>query len=108
MSGTKNSLAAYREFSSRVETLRNQGLIKSERVKHVFETKIGKISKSDISKLCPDISITTIEKALSELLKEGYIIKICGGRSTAYTKTMHCKLHIQTDLSKNIQEDLNL
>ncbi len=79
-------LAAYREFSSRVETLRKQGLTKPERVKHVFQTKIGKISKSDISKLCPDISITTIEKALSELLKEGYITKIGGGRSTAYVR----------------------
>lgn len=79
-------LGAYKEFSSRVETLRNQGLSKSERVKHVFETKIGKISKSDISKLCPDISVTTIEKALSELLKEGFITKVGGGRSTAYIK----------------------
>lgn len=79
-------LGAYREFSSRVETLRNQGLSKSERVKHVFETKIGKISKSDILKLCPDISVTTIEKALSELLNEGFITKVGGGRSTAYVK----------------------
>lgn len=77
-------LAAYREFSSRVETLRNQGLTKSERVKHVFDTKVGKVSKSDITKLCPDISVTTIEKALSELLKDGYIVKVGGGRSTAY------------------------
>ncbi len=79
-------LAAYRDLSSRVATLRNQGLNKSERVKHVFETKLGKISKSEIAKLCPDISITTIEIALSELLKEGYITKIGGGRSTAYLK----------------------
>jgi|LGOV01.1.fsa_nt_gb Fic family protein len=77
-------LAAYRDFSSRVETIRNQGFSKSERVKHVFNTKIGKISKSDISKLCPDISITTIEKALAELVKEEYIKKVGGGRSTAY------------------------
>jgi len=77
-------LSAYREFSSRVDTLRNKGLTKSERVKHVFDTKIGKISKSDITKLCPDISVTTIEKALAELLKEGYILKVGGGRSTAY------------------------
>jgi len=55
-------------------------------VKYVFKTKIGKISKSDILKLCPDISVTTIEKALSELLKEGFIIKVGGGRSTAYIK----------------------
>lgn len=79
-------LGAYREFSSRVETLRNHGLSKSERVKHVFETKIGKISKSDILKLCPDISVTTIEKALSALLNEGFITKVGGGRSTAYIK----------------------
>lgn len=79
-------LAAYRDFSSRVETLRNQGLSKPERVRHVFQTKIGKISKSDISKLCPDISVTTIEKALSELLKESFITKVGGGRSTAYIK----------------------
>jgi len=77
-------LSAYREFSSRVDTLRNKGLTKSERVKHVFDTKIGKISKSDISKLCPDISVTTIEKVLAELLNEGYILKVGGGRSTAY------------------------
>jgi Fic family protein len=78
------TLAAYREFSSRVETLRNQGLSKSERVKHIFETKIGRISKSDIMKLCPDISMTTIEKALAELVKEKYIVKVGGGRSTGY------------------------
>jgi len=77
-------LAAYREFSSRVETLRNQGLSKSERVRYVFDTKVGKISKSDIMKLCPDISMTTIEKALAELVKEEYIVKVGGGRSTGY------------------------
>ncbi|SHJ94002.1 hypothetical protein SAMN02745751_03736, partial [Dethiosulfatibacter aminovorans DSM 17477] len=77
-------LAAYREFSSRMETIRNQGLTKSERVRYIFETRVGKISKSDIAKLCPDISITTIEKALAELVKTDYIIKVGGGRSTAY------------------------
>lgn len=79
-------LGAYRDFSSRVETLRNQGLTKAERVRHVFDTKLGRISKSDILKLNPDISVTTIEKALGELIKEGYIEKVGGGRSTAYVK----------------------
>lgn len=81
-------MAAYREFSLRVETLRNQGFTKSERVRLVFQTKIGKISKLDISKLCPDISVTTIEKALSELLKEGFVTEVGGGRSTAYIKNV--------------------
>ena len=40
--------------------------------------------------LCPDISGTTIEKTLSELLKEGFIIKVGGERSTAYIKNDNC------------------
>lgn len=77
-------LGAYREFSSRIDIVREKNLSKPERVKHVFSTKIGRISKSDIASLCPDISITTIEKALSGLLKEGFIKKVGGGRSTGY------------------------
>ena len=79
-------LSAYKEFASRVETIRNQGLTKAERIHHIFSTKVGKVTKAEISSLCPDISITTIEKALSELLKEDYIIKVGGGRSTAYVR----------------------
>ena len=33
---------------------------------------------------CPDISATTIEKALGELVKDGTIIKIGNGRGTGY------------------------
>lgn len=79
-------LSAYKEFASRVETLHNKGLTKSERIGYIFSNKVGKITKSEIATLCPDISITTIEKALSDLLKEEYIIKIGVGRSTAYIR----------------------
>lgn len=79
-------LSAYKEFGSRVETIRNQGLNKTERIRYIFSNKVGKVTKSEIAALCPDISITTIEKALSDLLKEEYIIKVGGGRSTAYIK----------------------
>ncbi len=79
-------LSAYKEFASRVETIRNKGLTKSERIRHIFSNKVGKITKAEIATLCPDISITTIEKALSDLLKEEYIIKIGAGRSTAYIR----------------------
>ncbi|ACV64685.1 filamentation induced by cAMP protein Fic [Desulfofarcimen acetoxidans DSM 771] len=79
-------LSAYKEFASRVETIRNKGLTKSERIRHIFSNKVGKITKAEIATLCPDVSITTIEKALSDLLKEEYIIKIGAGRSTAYIR----------------------
>jgi Uncharacterized conserved protein len=77
-------LNAYREFTSRVELLTTKGLNKTERVQIVIENKIGKITKKEILNLCPDISQTTVEKALADLLKEGIILKIGGGRYTQY------------------------
>lgn len=79
-------LKAYKEFSERVETVAMKGLSKTERVKDVFDKRIGKISKSEIQTICPDVSIATIEKALSSLLKEEYIIKLGSGRATKYIK----------------------
>jgi len=79
-------LNAYKEFSNRVEAVAVRGLFKSERVRDLFDKKLGKISKSDIQKICPDISVATIEKALSDLVKEEYIIKVGSGRATSYIK----------------------
>ena len=79
-------LAAYKDFSERVELIVDQSISKAERVKHVFDTKLGKFSKSDIHILNPDISPKTIEKALKELVEQGVIEKIGVGRSTTYAK----------------------
>ncbi len=79
-------LKAYREFSERVETIEIRGLNKSERVKDLFDKKIGEISKDNIAKIYPDISRAMIEKVLSDLLQEGYIKKVGSGRATAYIK----------------------
>ena len=43
-----------------------------------------KISKKQITEICPDISVTTIEKALNELINEELILKIGDGRYTSY------------------------
>ena len=77
-------LNAYREFSGRVELLTTKGLNKTDRVKAVIENKVGKIMKKEIMELCPDISQTTVEKALADLVKQGTILKIGGGRYTQY------------------------
>jgi len=77
-------LNAYREFSSRVELLATKGLSKTDRVQAVIENKLGKITKKEIMDRCPDISQTTVEKALSDLVKQGIILKIGGGRYTQY------------------------
>lgn len=78
-------IAAYRDFSSRVITLTNKGLSKSERVAETIKNTIGKITKAEILKNCPDVSETTVQRALNELLKNDKIIKHGGGRYTSYT-----------------------
>lgn len=79
-------LKAYKEFSERVEVVAIDKMSKSERIKDLFDKKIGKISKREIADIYPDISVTTIEKALADLLKDGYIKKVGSGRATAYIK----------------------
>jgi len=78
---------AYSEFEERLEYLTDKCLTKPERVKAVIDRKIGKITKAEILEACPNISKVTVERTLSALIKEGYIIKIGTGRSTAYGKT---------------------
>jgi len=69
-----------------VEHLSYCSLSKAERVKAVFDKKMGKLTKADIAAYCPDISETTIERTLKELLDAGYIEKVGKARATGYIK----------------------
>ncbi len=77
---------AYNEFEGRVEYLRHRKVSKPERIKAVIERTPGKITKKEIALVCPDISLTTIERTLSDLVASGFIVKVGSGRSTAYVK----------------------
>ena len=77
-------LKAYRELEARVEGIVNSRMSKSERIRKVFATTLGKVSKRDILEKCPDISMAMVEMTLKAMLDEGAIIKTGRGRSTAY------------------------
>lgn len=77
---------AYNEFEDRVEHLRHRKMSKADRIKDLIEKAPGKISKKDIAQACPDISVTTIERTLAELIASGFIEKVGAGRATAYVK----------------------
>ena len=77
-------LAAYRDFESRVEDVVGSGMSKPARVEKALRTKVGRVTKSDIVRECPDISLTTIERTLHDLLEQGKIEKVGAGRGTAY------------------------
>lgn len=75
---------SYREFFTRTEHVIAPAINKTERIKEVFNHKIGKVSKSDISTLCPDINISMIERTLNEMVEQGIIEKVGKGRGTGY------------------------
>ncbi len=79
-------LKGYNEFQDRIEHLKYRKLSKTDRVKAIFDKKLGIIKKSDIASLCPDISETTIERTLKELLESRFVEKVGKGRATGYVK----------------------
>ena len=54
--------------------------------KAIIERTPGKITKKEIALVCPDISFTTIERTLADLVSSGFINKVGTGRATAYAK----------------------
>ncbi len=77
-------IAAYRDFSDRVQILFTKGLSKPDRVREIIRNSIRKMTKAEIMAQCPDVSQKTVERALVNLQGSGEIIKIGGGRYTFY------------------------
>ena len=77
-------VAAYREFLSRVKLIVASNMSKPERIRAIIKDTLGKITKTEIMQKCPDISQVTVQRALNDLVTSGEILKIGGGRYTAY------------------------
>ena len=61
-------------------------LSKPDKIRQLIDAASEKITKKDIMATFPDISKVTVERTLTDLVKNGYIIKVGGGPSTAYVK----------------------
>ena len=77
-------IAAYKDFSERVEILITKGLSKSDRVKEIIRNSSRKMTKAEIMARCPDVSPRTVQRALESFLASGEVLKIGGGRYTSY------------------------
>lgn len=77
-------IAAHKDFTSRVEILSAKNLSKPERIREHIKNNLGRITKTEIMEQFPDISQTTVQRTLADLLSKGEIIKLSGGRYTAY------------------------
>ncbi len=78
-------VAAYREFDQRAQMLTDPNLSKPDRVRELIKDTLGTVTKAQIMEKCPDVAQITVQRALNELVKSGQVIKLGGGRYTAYT-----------------------
>ncbi|MFD0705437.1 Fic family protein [Alloscardovia venturai] len=78
-------VAAYRDFSERVELIADREVTKPDRVRGIIKAHLGKITIAEIMRECPDISKITVQRAVKHMLDRNEIIKIGGGRYTSYT-----------------------
>jgi len=78
--------SCYNELNKRFDVLEGKKINKSNRVEAAVMNCSGSISKKEIGELLPDVSITTIEAKLSDLLSKGKIRKIGSYTDARYAK----------------------
>ena len=80
----EKGLTLQKPVTFRINTLKMKKSTAYDRISNLFKNNIIPLDKNYVSNKCPDISITTIERVLSKLVKENKIIKISMGRFTKY------------------------
>lgn len=76
----------YKELDKRFAVIGSKKITKQSRVEATVLNSLTPISKSDIAKILPDISVTTIESVLGQMISNNQIRKIGSGRATRYIK----------------------
>ena len=76
----------YKELDKRFLTVKSGKVSKTKRIEEVVLSAFIPVSKKEIKDLLPDVSITTIEKVLSDMIKNGVIIKIGSTSNARYIK----------------------
>ena len=76
----------YKELDKRFAVIGSRKVTKQNRVEAAVLGSLTPISKSDVAKILPDVSPTTIEAVLGQLVKNGQIRKIGSGKGTRYIK----------------------
>ena len=76
----------YKELDKRFAVVGTRKVTKQARVEATVLNSLTPISKSDIGKILPDVSPTTIEAVLGQMVRTGAIRKIGTGRNIRYIK----------------------
>ena len=76
----------YKELDKRFAVIHGKKITKMSRIEATVLNSLTPLSKTDICKILPDVSPTTVEAVLGKLVKTGSIIKIGTGHSIRYLK----------------------
>lgn len=78
--------SCYKELDKRFAVIGSKRITKHARIEAAVLNSLTPISKNDITKILPDVSPTTVENVLGQMIKNGDIQKIGSGRNTKYLK----------------------
>ena len=76
----------YKELDKRFSVVKGNKITKKARIEATVLNNLTPISKSEICKILPDVSATTIEAVLGSMVKDGLVQKISRGRNTKCMK----------------------
>jgi len=79
-------LYCYKELDKRFSVVNAKKVTKQERVEATVLNSLLPISKQEVCYVLPDVSPTTVEYALANMVKGGLIEKVGTGRNTKYIK----------------------
>lgn len=79
-------MMCYKEMDRRFQAIEGSVIGKSDRIRDMALNSILPVSKSELAKMMPDVSVTTIEKVLGEMVAEGSIRKVGGNRNARYVR----------------------
>lgn len=76
----------YKELDKRFAIVNNGRVTKKARIEATVLNALAPISKAEICNILPDVSPTTVEAVLGNMVKKGLIERTGGGRSSRYIK----------------------
>ena len=76
----------YKELDKRFAVVNGKRITKKQRIEMTVLNSLTPISKSEICKILPDVSPTTVESVLGSMVKSGSIRRIGAARNTRYIK----------------------
>ena len=79
-------LYCYKELDKRFAVVNAQKITKRGRIEATVLNSLLPISKQEICFVLPDVSPTTVEAVLGDMVKNGHIEKVGSGRTTRYVK----------------------